>query len=48
MKARFLQRDRFAFDDGSVVEMVIWSVPTPVAGSTHAYNLADVERWRSA
>lgn len=38
MKARLLHRDRFDFDDGTTVEMVIWSVPTPVAGSSHGYK----------
>lgn len=38
MKAELLQRDRFDFDDGSFVEMVIWRVPKPVKGSTHPYK----------
>jgi hypothetical protein len=35
MKAELLQRDRIDFDDGAILEMVIWRVPTPVKGSTH-------------
>lgn len=38
MRARLLQRDRFDFDDGTIVEMVIWKVPEPVPGSTHGYK----------
>jgi Family of unknown function (DUF6516) len=35
MKARLLFRDRYLFDDGAIVEMRIWQVSEPVAGSTH-------------
>jgi hypothetical protein len=38
MKAELLQRDRMDFDDGAILEMVIWRVPTPVKGSTHHYK----------
>lgn len=38
MKAELLQRERFDFDDGAIVEMVIWRVPAPVVGSVHAYK----------
>ena len=38
MAATLLVRERFEFDDGAVVEMVIWSVPRPVAGSHHSYK----------
>lgn len=38
MKVVLLQRDRFDFDDGTIVEMVIWKVPKPVEGSSHAYK----------
>lgn len=38
MKAALLQRDRFDFDDGTMVEMVIWRVPQPVEGCPHAYK----------
>ena len=35
MKARLLFRQRIEYDDGAVVEMVIWRVPAPVAPSPH-------------
>ena len=38
MRAELLQRDRFDFDDGTCVEMVIWRVPRPVKGSSHEYK----------
>jgi hypothetical protein len=38
VKAELLQRDRFDFDDGAIVEMVIWRVPVPVEGSAHTYK----------
>ena len=38
MKATLVQRDRFDFDDGTLVEMVIWEVPKPVIGSRHTYK----------
>lgn len=38
MKARLIHRERMAFDDGAIVEMVIWKVPTPVDGSKHFYK----------
>jgi len=38
MKARLIHRERMTFDDGAIVEMVIWEVPTPVEGSTHSYK----------
>ena len=38
VKATLLQRDRFDFDDGTIVEMVIWKVPKPVEGSPHTYK----------
>jgi len=38
MKAELLQRDRFDFDDGTFVEIVIWRLPTPVPGSSHRYK----------
>ena len=38
MKAELLQRDRFDFDDGTIVEMVIWRVPKAVPGSQHLYK----------
>lgn len=38
MKAELLQRERFDFDDGTLVEMVIWRVPRPVPGGRHSYK----------
>jgi hypothetical protein len=38
MKAVLLHRDRLDLDDGSIVEMVLWHVPEPVAGSLHRYR----------
>lgn len=38
MKAELLQRDRFDFEDGTFVEMLIWKLPKPVKASTHAYK----------
>ena len=38
MKAELLQRDRFAFDDRKILEMVIWRVLKAVQGSQHLYK----------
>jgi len=38
VNAALLQRDRFDFDDGAIVEMVIWKMPVPVEGSPHGYQ----------
>jgi len=38
MKAELLLRERLDFDDGAIVEMVIWRVPVPVEGSMHSYK----------
>jgi hypothetical protein len=38
MRAVLLQRIRKDFDDGAVLEMVIWEVPAPIKGSTHRYK----------
>ncbi|HEX9324873.1 MAG TPA: DUF6516 family protein [Reyranella sp.] len=35
MKAEMLFRQRVDYDDGAIVEMVIWRVPLPVPPSTH-------------
>ncbi len=34
-RASLLFHQRIDYDDGAVVEMVIWRVPTPVSPSTH-------------
>jgi hypothetical protein len=36
MKAKLLFRQRIDYDDGAIVEMVIWRVPAPVPPSSHA------------
>ena len=38
MKSGLIHRDRYLFEDGTIVEMVIWRVPKPVAGSLHYYK----------
>jgi hypothetical protein len=38
MKAELLLKQRFVYDDGAVLEMVIWRVPVPVDGSSHFYK----------
>lgn len=30
--------EKLVLEDGSIIEMVIWSVPTPVFGSKHDYK----------
>jgi hypothetical protein len=35
MKANLLFQQRIDFDDGAIVEMVLWRVPSPVRPSTH-------------
>lgn len=38
MKAELLIRERVAFPDGGVVEMVVWRVPHPVPPSDHPFK----------
>ncbi|MEO8143142.1 MAG: DUF6516 family protein [Betaproteobacteria bacterium] len=38
MKARLLYEFKQRYDDGAIVEMVLWEVPDPVAGSAHRYK----------
>jgi hypothetical protein len=38
MNAVLLHRERLDLDDGSIVEMVLWFVSKPVAGSCHPYK----------
>jgi hypothetical protein len=38
VKADLLQRERFDFEDGAILEMVIWQVPEPVEGCQHPYK----------
>src|ERR1700731_1038336 len=35
MKAALLFHQRIDYDDGAIVEMVLWRVPVPVPPSTH-------------
>jgi Family of unknown function (DUF6516) len=35
MDAELLFHERINYDDGSIVEMVLWRVPTPVPPTTH-------------
>ena len=35
MKAKLLFHQRIDYDDGAIVEMVLWRVPSPVPPSTH-------------
>jgi hypothetical protein len=38
MAARLLQHDRLVFEDGTILEMVIWQLSEPVRGSAHSYK----------
>ena len=38
MKAELIIRDRLLFADGHILEVVVWSVPKSVQGSTHAFK----------
>jgi hypothetical protein len=38
MKAVKLIRDRMYYDDGAILEMTIWKVPTSVSGSAHVFK----------
>jgi hypothetical protein len=35
MKAELLFHERIDYEDGAIVEMVLWRVPTPVPPTTH-------------
>jgi len=35
MKAELLLHERIDYDDGGIVEMVLWRVPSPVPPSRH-------------
>jgi hypothetical protein len=35
MKANLLFSQRIDYDDGAIVQMVLWRVPSPVSPSTH-------------
>lgn len=38
MPAVLLHRERLEFDDGAVLEMVLWQTPEAVPGSRHRYK----------
>ena len=38
VRAELVFHFRHEFDDGAIVEAVIWKVPTPVAGCSHPYK----------
>ena len=38
MKALLLLKSKEVLSDGAILEMVIWQVPEPVAGSLHHYK----------
>lgn len=38
MKAVLLLRERLAISETAFVEMVVWKVPKPLAGSAHAFK----------
>jgi hypothetical protein len=38
MRAELVHRAKTILPDGSIVEMVIWKVPLPIAGSSHSYK----------
>ena len=38
VKAELVRRERRDFEDGAILEFVIWRVPTPVPGSNHAFK----------
>lgn len=38
MKATLLYRQRIDFDDGTIMEIVVWRLPKPVVGSAHHFK----------
>lgn len=38
MKAEIIRREKSVLSDGSVLELTIWRLQEPVAGSDHAYK----------
>ncbi len=38
MSATQLYKDRFDYNDGMIIEIVVWQVPKPVVGSQHHYK----------
>ena len=37
-EAALLYRHRQEFDDGAILEVIVWKLATPIAGSTHRYK----------
>jgi hypothetical protein len=37
-KAKLIFKDHYTFDDGDIVEMTIWQVPSPVSPSEHPFK----------
>ncbi len=38
MEAQRIFADKLAFEDGAIQEIVVWRVPSPVAGSEHSFK----------
>ena len=38
MSAKQLYKDRFEYDDGLILEIVVWDLPESVVGSEHRYK----------
>lgn len=38
MEANLVLKRKLTFENGSILEMVIWKVPSPIAGSLHNYK----------
>lgn len=38
MKAELIERSRLTFDDGMILEMVLWRLSEPVEGCPHRYK----------
>lgn len=38
MKAQLLYRHRLDFDDGAILEVVVWRLPRPVEGCQHSFK----------
>jgi len=38
MKAEILYRHKKYFDDGAIIEVVIWRLPQPIPGSSHPFK----------
>ena len=38
MTAKKLYKERFEYDDGLILEIVVWDLPMPVVGGKHRYK----------